>query len=236
MKNPLKSLVAVALLAGFSIAAHAQAPMKLLVVDMAKLYDNHYKTVDYNAKIQADDAKAQEEVGRLQKELNDLVNEYKAFHEKNAIEETAEGNVVVKNPMLSEDAKRKILDELRNKRGTIQAKQNEGQQFVGQTQQTLRQRLQTFRSVMLEEISKSAAEIAKRKGATLLIDKAGPTLIGIPAVLHVDASYDITDEVLKELNKDRPATSAAPAAAGGAAAPAAAPGTPSLSLPGATKK
>lgn len=232
MKKSLKSLVAVALLAGFSIAAHAQAPMKLLVVDMAKLYDNHYKTVDYNAKIQADDAKAQEEVGRLQKELNDLVEDYKKFHEKNAIEETADGNVVVKNPMLSEDAKRKILDDLRNRRATIQGKQNEGQQFVGQTQQTLRQRLQTFRSVMLEEIGKVAAEIAKRKGATLLIDKAGPTLIGIPTVLYVDASYEITDEVLKELNKDRPAT--APASA---TTPAAAPaGTPSLSLPGSTKK
>ena len=58
---------------------------------------------------------------------------------------------------------------------------------------------------MLEEISKIAAEVAKRKGATLLIDKAGPTLIGISNVIYADAGFDITEEVTKEVNKDRPA-------------------------------
>jgi len=58
---------------------------------------------------------------------------------------------------------------------------------------------------MLEEISKTATEIAKRKGATLLLDKAGPTLIGVSNVIYSDPAYDITDEVMKEINKDRPA-------------------------------
>ena len=50
--------------------------------------------------------------------------------------------------------------------------------------QILRRRccLNTFRSLMLEEISKVAADVAKRKGATLLFDKAGPTAIGISNV------------------------------------------------------
>jgi outer membrane protein len=40
---------------------------------------------------------------------------------------------------------------------------------------------------MLEEIGKIATDVAKRKGATLLLDKAGPSLIGIPAVIYADA-------------------------------------------------
>ena len=58
MKNYLKTLVATAAFGIFAFAAQAQAPVKLAVVDMAKLYDTHYKTLEQNAKIQADDQKA----------------------------------------------------------------------------------------------------------------------------------------------------------------------------------
>lgn len=222
MKNSLKSLVAIAALAGFTLAAQAQPAVKVLVVDMAKLYDNHYKTLEYNAKIQSDDQKAQEEVDKMNKEGNALVAEYTSLTEQS------------NNPALSADAKTKAQGEAQKKLEAIQRKQQEVQQFIGQTRQSLNQRLQTFRSVMLEEISKTATEIAKRKGATLLLDKAGPSLIGISNLVYADSAYEITDEVSKELNKDRPAP--APAAA---AAPAAAPAkdapSPTISLP-ATKK
>jgi len=73
---------------------------------------------------------------------------------------------------------------------------------------------------MVEEISKIAVDIAKKHGATILLDKSGPTLIGVSNVLYADAAYDITDEVAAEINKSRPATpAAAPAATPSAAAP-----------------
>jgi outer membrane protein len=89
---------------------------------------------------------------------------------------------------------------------------------------------------MLEEISKIAAEVAKRKGATLLLDKAGPTAIGISNIIFADPGFDITDEVMKEANKDRPA--GAPTAPAAAPAPAAgSPATPAVTVPGlGTKK
>jgi outer membrane protein len=59
---------------------------------------------------------------------------------------------------------------------------------------------------MIEEISKTAVEIAKKKGATFLFDKSGPTLVGVSNILFYDPSLDITDEVMAEINKDRPAT------------------------------
>jgi outer membrane protein len=87
---------------------------------------------------------------------------------------------------------------------------------------------------MLEEISKVAAEVAKRKGATLLFDKAGPTAIGISNVIFADPGFDITDDVMKEVNKDRPAGAPAASAAGGTTGS----GAPAVSVPGlgGTKK
>ena len=88
----------------------------------------------------------------------------------------------------------------------------------------MQQRIGSFRQMLIEEISKVASDIAKKKGATLLVEKS--------ATLYADPAYDITEEVIAEINKGRPAGSAAPAAA----APATKAGdTPSVLFPG-TKK
>lgn len=226
MKNSIKSLVATAALAVLAVGASAQPAVKILVVDMAKLYDTHYKTLEQNAKIQADDQKAQEEVEKMNKEGNALVEEYKTLNDQS------------NNPALSAEAKAKAQDTAQKKLEAIQNKQREVQTFIQNTRNTLGQRLNNFRAIMLEDISKSATEIAKRKGATILLDRAGPTGIGISNLIYADASYDITDEVMKELNKDRPAGAAVPATTAPAAAPAAgATATPAVSVPGlGTKK
>jgi outer membrane protein len=225
MKNSIKSLVAIAALAAFAIGASAQPAVKVAVVDMAKLYDTHYKTVEQNAKIQSDDQKAQEEVEKMNKEGNGLVEEYKALNDQS------------NNPALSAEAKTKAQEAAQKKLEQIQNKQREVQTFIQNTRNSLGQRLNTFRALMLEEIGKVAADVAKRKGVTLLLDKAGPTAIGISNVLYADAAYEITEDVLKEINKDRPAGAAvAPAAAPAPAAGSS--GTPALTVPGlgGTKK
>ena len=221
MKNSLKSLVALAALAAIAVGASAQPAVKILVVDMAKLYDTHYKTLEQNAKIQADDQKAQEEVEKMNKEGNSLVEEYKTLNDQS------------NNPALSAEAKGKAQDTAQKKLESIQNKQREVQTFIQNTRNSLGQRLNNFRGLMLDDISKFATEIAKRKGATLLLDKAGPTGFGISSLVYVDAAYDITDEVQKELNKDRPAGApAAPVAPASAAPAAGAAKSPAVSVPG----
>lgn len=226
MKNPIKSLVAIAAFAALALGANAQPAVKILVVDMAKIYDTHYKTVEQNAKIQADDQKAQDEVEKMNKDGNALVEEYKTLNDQ------------INNPALSADAKNKAQDAAQKKLAAIENKQREIQTFIQNTRNTLGQRLNTFRSLMLEEISKVATDVAKRKGGTILLDKAGPTAIGISSIIYNDAAYDITDDVLKEINKDRPAGTPAPAAAAPAAAPSSSSSTPAVTVPGlsGTKK
>ena len=110
------------------------------------------------------------------------------------------------------------------------------QTFQQNTRNALQQRMKAFHDLMLEEIGKVALDIAKRKGCNLLLDKSGQTLNGVPSIIYSDADFDITAEVLKEVNKDRPVPVAAPAtspAAGPAAAPAS--DSPTITLPG-TKK
>ncbi len=217
MKNSIQSLVALAAFGAFSLSVAAQPAIKIAIVDMAKLYDTHYKTIEQNAKIQADDQKAQEEVEKMNKEGNALVEEYKSLTEQ------------ANSPALSTEAKSKAQNEAQKKLEAIQNKQREVQTFIQNTRNSLGQRLNTFRSLMLEEIGKVATDVAKRKGVTLVLDKAGPTAIGISSIIYADAAYEITEDVAKEINKDRPAGSAA-AAAPAATSPA------SVTVPGLAPK
>ncbi|CAM2967006.1 OmpH family outer membrane protein [Rariglobus hedericola] len=228
MKTSLKSLIAVAFAGLFAVAAQAQPAPKVLIVDMAKLYDGHFKTEEQNGKLKADQAKAEEELQKLNAEGNSLVKQFNDLKEQ------------VNNPALSSDAKAKSQADLEAKGQEIQRKQNDVNQFRANTQRSLQQRINNFKQFLLEEISKIAIDIAKKKGATLLLDKSGPTLIGVPSVLYFDAGYDITEDVAKEINKERPAgsVSASTSTSTSTSAPAAKPASseaPSVSFPGAKK-
>jgi outer membrane protein len=218
MKKSIQSLVAVAALALTTLTAHAQSAPKILVVDLAKLFDNHWKTQEQQAKLKADGTKAQDQVAQLQKDGNALVAEFKELDEQS------------KNPTATAEAKAKAQADAQKKYDEIQQKQTELRSFAQNTQSTLRQRFETFKTLMLEEITKTAVEIAKRHGATFLVDKSGPTLVGVSNILYFDPSLDITDEVMAELNKDRPAAS--PAAASPSAATPAAGDSPKITVPG----
>lgn len=204
MKKSIHSLLALAAFGATALFAQAQPALKILTIDMAKLYDGHYKTEEQNAKLRGDEQKAQEELEKLNKEGNTLVEQYKELIDQS------------NNPAATAEAKAKAQAEAQRVYQDIQRKQGEVQSFQTNTRNSLQKRIQDFRSLMVEQISETAVEIAKRKGATMLIDKSGPTLIGVSNVLYSDPAYDITEEVSKEVNKDRPAAAATPAAPAGA--------------------
>jgi outer membrane protein len=193
MKKLIQTISALGAFGAFSLFAQAQpvAP-RIAVIDIAKIYDGHYETIAQNAKLKADTAKAQEQIDELNKEGQALVEQYK---------ETVEQ---AKNPTATPDAKAKYESDAKNLGAAIQAKEKDINDLANTAKQTFQQRIQTFRNQMMQEISGVAIEVARRKGITLLIDKSGPSLIGIPPVIYADPSYDITDDVAAEINKNRP--------------------------------
>jgi outer membrane protein len=224
MKKSIQSLVAVAAIAFSAVTTHAQSAPKILVVDLAKLFDTHWKTQEQTAKLQEDEKKAQDQLSVITKDGNALVEQFKELDEQS------------KNPAATAEAKAKAQADAQKKYDEIQQKRSEQNSFVQNTGNTLKQRFQTFKTLMIEEITKTSVEIAKKHGATFLLDKSGPTLVGVSNILYFDPSLDITDEVQAELNKDRPATTPAPATstAPAAAAPAAT-DSPQITVPGISK-
>lgn len=214
MNKMIRTLMTLAALAVGSTALQAQPALKLIVVDMAKVFDSHYKSEEANAKFKDAEQKAREQAEELNKQGQALVEEYKELAEQ------------AKNALLTPEARTKAEGDAQKKLDEIRRKQEEVQSFRVQTERSLQQRIKTHRDLLLEEISKSVAEIAKKQGATLVLDKSGPTLFGIPAVIYADPAYDITEQVIAEVNKDRPPAPAATTPAATPATPAPAPATP----------
>jgi outer membrane protein len=215
MKPPLKSLVAIAALSLTTLAGYGQTAPKILVVDLVKVFEGHWKTQEQNAKLQADMAKAQEQISQLQKDGNALVAQFKEMDDQ------------LKNPAATAEAKAKIQADAQKQYDLIQQKRSELASFAQNAENTLKQRAQAFRTVMIQEISGVAVDIAKAKGATFLLDKSGASLPGVSGVIYADPSLDITDEVISQINKDRPAADASQA-------PATAPAgdSPKITVPG----
>jgi len=219
MNKMIRTLITLAAFGAGSTALLAQPAVKLVVVDMAKVYDGYYKSEMEIAKLRSAEQKAQEQVEELNKQGQVLVDEYKELLEQ------------AKNTVLTAEARAKADGEAQKKMQDIQRKQGEVQTFTTNTQRSLQQRMKVQRDLLLEEISKVVVDLSKRKGATLVLDKSGPSLIGIPNLVYADASYEITDEVLKEVNKDRPAAVVAPAATTPAVTPPAPAAPSSFTVP-----
>lgn len=198
MNKSAKILIALLTFGVIGMFAQAQSAPRILVVDMIKLMDEHYKTQEQKTKLQSDAEKAKTEAERLLKDRNSLIEEYKELLEQD------------KNPMTTDAVKEQNRAAAQQKLQDIQRKDNELKSFNTNTQNLLQQRFQSFKTIMLEEIGKIATDVAKRKGVDLLLDKSGPNLLGISSVIYSDASMDITDEVQAEINKGQPASSGSP--------------------------
>lgn len=206
MNKIIRNLLAVAGLA-LGTTLLAQPALKVVVVDMARVYDTHYKTEEANAKFNDAAQRAQEQLDQLNKQLQSADEEYKALVEES------------KSTIRNQQARDKAAADAQKKIEDIRRIQNEAQNFRVNTQRSLQQRAKIHRDSIMDEIMKVVNEIARQRGATLVLDKSGPSVFGVPVVLHSDGAYDITEQVVAEVNKDRPAGSSA--ATGGAAAPSA---------------
>jgi outer membrane protein len=195
----------------------AQSAPKIAVLDMAKVFDTHYKTEEQQAKLKADEKKAMEEVERVDKEIKASADKFKESKDQ------------MDNPALNQEARDKAKADAQKIYEEIQQKQQEGQQFKMNAQRNFQQRIANFRQLLIEEISKIATDVAKRRGATILFDKG--------SLIYADSTYDITDEVIAEINKSRPAGTAAATSAtpSDTSSSSTSSDAPTVSFPGAKK-
>lgn len=229
MKNSVKFIVAAIAFAASTLAGFAQATPKVALVDVAKVYDGHYSLPEQQEKAKTFQTQAREQIEKMIKDGQAMTGKFRELEEQ------------TRNTLLTEDKRRSAAEEAQKLAEDIRKKEEEVQGFSQNADAQFRQAVGAFRQSLVEAISKVALDVAKRKGATLVLDKSAVGAQGFPVVMFADNSFEITDEVIAEINKSKPAgTAAAPAAAPATAKPAAstpapAGDAPAVSFPGAKK-
>lgn len=187
----LSALVAIPL--GSAAQPAAQPAPKVYVVDVARVFEGHPQTQSQQAALKADEQKAGDQLKAMERDLRAMAERLK------------EKQARLDDPTLAAAQRDAARAEGQKIAAEMQAKQNEGQQLMMKTQTELQQRVQKFRGQILADIAKASAEVARRKGGTLVYDKG--------SLVYADAAYDITAEVQAEVAKARPQAPAAPAKA-----------------------
>jgi outer membrane protein len=194
-------------LVGLAATGSAQTVSRIVTVDMQKVFDAYYKTPTARSKLEETRDKFTDELKVKQDQLKKSVDELNALREdQDRPEYTAE----------VKEQKRKALND---KLAEIQRLQRDFEEFRRQHQRILEDQSTRMRQSILREITDVVATEAKGAGYTLVLDKSGNSLNGIPGVLYAQDNTDITDDIIKILNKSAPPPS--PAAAPAPAAPAA---------------
>jgi outer membrane protein len=218
MNRMLKSILTLTAFGATALGLSAQPALKLLTVDTNKLFEGYYRTEQEMGKMKVSEQKAQDELEHMVKEGNQAADQY-----KETLEQSKNTLLTAEKRSQAETDSAKMLEDLQKRQADIN-------NFKGNTQRLLSQQWNNIRGVLVEEIVKKVTEVGKSKGATIVIDRNA-------GLVYADAGYDITDECLAAINKDRPVT---PAPAVAAPAAPAAPSTtseetPSVSVPGLKK-
>ncbi|MEY3548824.1 MAG: hypothetical protein RLZZ552_1192 [Verrucomicrobiota bacterium] len=187
-----------------SASAFAAAP-NVGLLDEQEVFKKYAKAVDLQAEVRKSEESAQASVGERSKAVEQLQTELVAVQKRG------------QDPMLSENGKKAVDAEFQQKLATFQQRRAELQNFVNEARGAIQQRVGEMNKQILADARIQAEKVAKAKGLQLVLGKG--------QAFFVDASLDITEDVLKEMN-----------AAYKAAAPAVAPAAPAAPAPAAGDK
>jgi outer membrane protein len=185
---------------GVSLSALAQVggSGRIATVDLNKIFNEYYKTPVASGKLK-DTAES------YNKEHEDMLAQYrKQVDELNKLRE--EQDKPEYTPEVREQKKKAVQEKL----AETQKAQRDIEEYRNSHRQILEQQTQRMRQGILKEINDVIGKEARNAGYSIVFDKSGNTLNGTPSIVFAQDTLDITDEIIKTLNKNKLIESAKP--------------------------
>ncbi|MEM9079322.1 MAG: OmpH family outer membrane protein [Verrucomicrobiota bacterium] len=191
MKRAIIVAVAV-LVAGF---AQAQEGLRFATVDMKRLLKDYYRTEEAQQDLNEKQALLTKANNEKQKQIQELEAEIESLRKQ------------FQDPSLSEAKKKEIYEELQNKQQEGIAMSRTLKEFLDRKRRQLQEEMQRQMRGILEEIRKLLEEKAKAEDFDYVFDRSGNSTTQVPVLLYAKVASDITEDLLKELNKNAPTDS-----------------------------
>jgi outer membrane protein len=191
-----QSLLVLGCLLLSSTTSHAQ--VKLATIDLKKVFDNYYKT-------RQADATLKERASDFDKTRKSMLDDYQSLNERYRKELDSANDQAVSS---EEREKRKRLAEST----LLEIKKVEADvtAFDRSSRNTLGEQQRRMWDNILREIRELISARAKAASVTMVVDTAAETANHTPVFLYASAEYDLTEDILKQLNASAPAESAKP--------------------------
>jgi outer membrane protein len=192
MKNKIIAFVAMNFVALALTASAQSSGGRIATIDLNKVFTEYYKTPIASAKIK-DTAES------FNKELSEMVDNYKKeIEDLNKLREDQD-----KPEYTAEirDQKRKAVSE---KLADTQKLQRDIDDYRTAHGKILQDQQLRMRQTILKEIQEVIDKDSRDAGYLLVLDKSGNTANAVPTILFSQDSLEITDEIIKTLNKNQP--------------------------------
>ncbi|MCX7818891.1 MAG: OmpH family outer membrane protein [Kiritimatiellae bacterium] len=183
--------VVAGLLAAGAVGAQDRRP-SVAFVNLDRCFNEYYKTRVADAQLKAQAREFEEELKNIAGELERLQGEFNSLREESL------------NTALSDEvraAKRAAAEEkvlaIREQEGRVQS-------FRERRTKQLEEQSRRMRRGLVGEIKEVIQKYARDQGLIAVLDSSGTTFNGVEAVLYVDPRSDITEAILRELNKGAP--------------------------------
>jgi outer membrane protein len=182
----------------FLVGTSAIAQSRIATIDMAKVFDNYWKTKQ--AKVALDERKAD-----IEKEGKNMVDDYKKIKEdyQNLIGDA-------NNQAFSADEREKRKKQAEDKLKSLKDLEDSIRQYEQSSAIRIREQGQRTIDNLVKEIRNIINAKAKTSAYALVLDTSTQANGTTPVVLYSSGEADITDAVLKDLNATAPAETSAP--------------------------
>lgn len=172
---------------------------RIVVIDLNRVFNEYYKTPIASQKLK-------DTADQYNKEHEEMMASYrKLVDELNKLREDQDKPEYT--PEVREQKRKAVQDKLTE----TQKMQREIEEYRATHKQMLDQQTQRMRQGILKEIKDVIQKEARDTGYSIILDKSGNTANGEPAILYNQEALDITEDILKILNKNKPADATRPA-------------------------
>ena len=185
----IKKWIGIFIMIFAATALSAAESLKIAVVDMARIFDDYYKTRIVQSQLEEQQSVYRTHVTAMNEEYNKLQEEYKVLLD------------AAQNITLKEAERQEKAAEASKKLAEVKQKERDINQYLTEKSRQFKELEDTKRTEITAEILGEVQRRATVDDYDIVLDYSGKTTSSLASVVFFKPNLDITDAVLEELNR-----------------------------------
>jgi Skp family chaperone for outer membrane proteins len=166
---------------------------KIATINLRKVFDGYFKTKQADIQIKELAAGYDAESKKYQDEYKKLTDDYSVAYAK------------IDDPTITEEVKAQRRAAAEDLRVEIKKMETMITQFERSARTALSEQQRRYRKNIMDEITELVAKRAKSEQYSMVFDVGADSADRSRILLYTDGQYDLTEDILKQLNANAPA-------------------------------